>query len=124
MVKLYDAQSGAPLGDITDEQLKLTSDALDFLDLDNQALNAGVSASPAAIVDEAVGTGDGLLGDVQGDFELDYKVRAVADVTSVTGCDERSTERSGRNPPGTACCTVEKTPCRPHGPPGPGERGF
>lgn len=69
---------------VADEPLTLTADTLDFLDLDNKALNAGVSASPAEVLDEAVGTGDGLLGDVQGDFNLDYKVRAVADVTSVT----------------------------------------
>jgi hypothetical protein len=69
---------------VSNEPHDLTTDTLDFIDLANSALNAGVSASPDAIDDEAVGTGDGLLGDVQGDFTLDYKVRAITDVTSVT----------------------------------------
>ncbi len=69
---------------VSNEAFTLTTDSEDFLGLANVDLNSGVTLTPDAIVAEAVGTGDGLLGDVQGDFTLDFKVRAVADVTSVT----------------------------------------
>lgn len=69
---------------VTDEAFTLTIDDQDYLGLNNQDINPGVTLTPAAITAEAVGTGDGLLGDVQGDFSLDFKVRAVADVTDVS----------------------------------------
>ncbi len=69
---------------ITAEDHTLTADPQDYLGLSNSLLNAGsVRVDPSAVLDEAVGTGDGLLGDVSGDFTLDFKVRLVADVTRV-----------------------------------------
>jgi len=44
----------------------------------------GSSITCDTITDEAVGTGDGTTGAVDGDFSLDYKPLIVADVTSVT----------------------------------------
>ncbi|MCP4251068.1 MAG: hypothetical protein GY778_28860 [bacterium] len=77
--------SADPVAAITDEEVVTTTDPEDFMNLAHQLLNSGsVAVDPAAIVEEQVGIGDGTSGDTSGDFTLDYKLFAVADVTSVT----------------------------------------
>ena len=44
----------------------------------------GSSVTCATITDEAVGTGDGTLGDASGDYSLDFKPLLVADVSAIT----------------------------------------
>jgi len=56
---------------------------LSFGDIDETSFG-GSSVTCAPIADEAVGTGDGTLGDASGDYSLDFKVNAVGDVTSIT----------------------------------------
>lgn len=61
--------------------LPSTNPFLTFVDLDRGDLDEStIEVTCATITDEAVGTGDG----VSNNFVLDYKVKAVGDVTSVT----------------------------------------
>lgn len=66
---------------VVNEPVVLTADTLDFLDLAHRALNPGsVVVTPAPVVAEAVGTGDGTLGAISGSYALRYKIAAVADI--------------------------------------------
>lgn len=70
---------------VVDDPFTLTDDEQDFLNLANVNIDESTqSVSAAEIIDEAVGTGDGTLGDASGDYSLDFKPLLVADVTSVT----------------------------------------
>lgn len=74
-----------PTQAVTDEKVTTTTDPLDFLFLKFPNINAaGVVVTPALNSLEAVGTGDGTLGDTSGEYFLKYKVNAVADVASLT----------------------------------------
>lgn len=59
-----------------------------FIDLGNadidEATFVGTSVTCDTRTDEAVGTGDGTSGAVDGDFTLDYKPLVIGDVTAVT----------------------------------------
>lgn len=69
---------------IVDESQTLnTAGATSWTDLNNVP-TAWTSLDPGTETAEAVGTGDGTLGQVSGEYSLDYKVAAVSDVTSVT----------------------------------------
>ncbi len=54
----------------------------------------------ATITSEAVGTGDGASGGTQGDYALDYKIKAIGDVTAflVDGVDEIAKVVAGSTP--------------------------
>ena len=73
---------------VTDETIVTTADNEDYLALANSGLNsASVVVTPTPVVDEAVGTGTGALGSILGDYEIDYPITLVADLTSVTSTD-------------------------------------
>jgi hypothetical protein len=72
---------------ITNEDINLPStDPFEtFIALDQGDINVGsFEVTCTEIEDEAVGTGDGSTGLSQGDFSLDYKIKAIGDVTSLT----------------------------------------
>jgi hypothetical protein len=52
------------------------------------------------VTNEAVGTGDGASGGIQGDFGLDFKIKAIGDVTGFTvgGVDESAKLVAGSTP--------------------------
>lgn len=78
------AVSAAAAQAVTDEEVTTTTDPEDFLDLANRLLNSGsVTVTAAAVVDEQIGVGTGALGASSGEFTLDFKVSAVADVTRI-----------------------------------------
>jgi hypothetical protein len=64
----------------------LGNDTFDgYISLNNGEINeASIEVTCATVTDESVGTGDGTSGDASGDFQLIYKVKAVADVTALT----------------------------------------
>jgi hypothetical protein len=73
---------------VTDETVVSTADPEDYLGLANVALNSGsVTVTPTPVVAENVGTGNGSLGANFGDFEIDYPITLVSDLTSVTTTD-------------------------------------
>jgi hypothetical protein len=72
-----------------------------FLQLTRADINeASVAVSFTPIVDEAVGTGNGVLGGTQGDFSLDRKIKAIGDVTEflVGGVDQVANLVAGSTP--------------------------
>jgi hypothetical protein len=69
---------------VTDEEISLATTDLQWTDLAHQGITGGITVTCDEVEDEAVGTGDGTLGDASGDYSLDFKVNAVGDVTSVT----------------------------------------
>ena len=86
-----------PANSIVGDPFQLTDDAEDFLDLANQLVDESTVVLTAdAILDEGVGTGDGVLGPVTGDFALAFKIALIGDVSSyierLSGTD---TERVG-----------------------------
>ena len=73
---------------VTNEAIVATADAEDYLGLANTGLNSGsVTVTPTPVVDEAVGTGNGALGATIGEFEIDFMITLVGDLTSVTTTD-------------------------------------
>ncbi len=86
-----------PAAAVVGDPFQLTDNVEDFLDLANQLLDESTVVLTAdSIIDEAVGTGDGVLGPVTGDFALAFKPLLIGDVTSyierLAGVD---TERVG-----------------------------
>ncbi len=75
---------GATVPSVVDEEIILTTDDRDFVDLDNPQLVEPVTAITGKVVTaEAVGTGTGTpFGETQGDFALDNKILVVANVSS------------------------------------------
>ncbi len=69
---------------IVDEAVNLNLTDQNWTDLSRGPLTVLSSLDPAPIVDEAVGTGDGTLGAVLGEYSLDWKPLVIGDVTSVT----------------------------------------
>lgn len=59
-----------------------------------------VEVTCTEIVSEAVGTGDGVSGGTQGDFSLDFKIKAIGDVTEflVGGVDQTANLVAGSTP--------------------------
>ncbi len=73
---------------VTDESITTTTDPLDYLALNQIDINVGSEVvTAAAVVDEQIGATDGSLGAASGDFTLDFKVFAVADVTRIDFVD-------------------------------------
>lgn len=79
----------------TNETVTLTDDPKNWADLANSLVQTFTSLEPAQISDEAVGTGDGSTLT----FNLDFKVNATGDVSSLT---VGGTERSGDLVSGTS----------------------
>lgn len=80
---------------ITGEQFNIpnTNPFDSFVTLAHGAIDEStVEVTCDTITGEAVGTGDGATGTTQGDFYLDYKIKVVADVTSLY---VGSTDRTG-----------------------------
>jgi len=75
----FDSFVGLTRGDITESSVEVTFQT---------------------ITNEAVGTGDGVLGGTQGDFSLDQKIKAIGDVTAFTvnGVDELAKLVAGSTP--------------------------
>jgi hypothetical protein len=73
-----------------------------FIGLDNadidEATFIGSSVTCDTITDEAVGTGDGVIGDTPGDFSLDFKVVDFNDLTTVTVGGASVTPVTGTTP--------------------------
>lgn len=73
---------------VTNEEVTTTADPLDFLALNQIDINGGsVVVTAAAVVDEQIGDTTGSLGATSGEFTLDFKVFAVADVTRIDFVD-------------------------------------
>lgn len=73
-----------PAASIVGDPFQLTDNPEDFVDLANQLLDEStVVVTANAILDEAVGTGQGgTFGETQGDFSLDFKILVIGDVSS------------------------------------------
>lgn len=86
-----------PAASVVGDPFLLSDNPEDFLDLANQLLDESTVVLTAdAIVDEAVGTGDGVLGPVTGDFALAFKPLVIGDVTSyIERLGGADTERVG-----------------------------
>ena len=73
-----------------------------FVDLSNGDIDettfVGSSVTCATVTDEAVGTGDGVIGTTSGDFALDFKVNDFNDLTTVTVGGASVTPVTGSSP--------------------------
>ncbi|MGH3997606.1 MAG: hypothetical protein ACRDTJ_09115, partial [Pseudonocardiaceae bacterium] len=92
-----------PVAAVTDDPVTLLSGTpFDFfMGLSRAPINeASVAVEFAQVVSEAVGTGNGVLGGVQGEFSLDRKIKAIADVTVflVGGVNETANLVAGSTP--------------------------
>jgi hypothetical protein len=88
---------------VTDDPvaIPLSDSYTSFQSLARASINeASVVVTFAEIVDEAVGTGNGVLGGTQGDYALDQKIKAIGDVTEflVGGVDETANLVAGSTP--------------------------
>ncbi len=73
---------------VTNETIVSTTDPEDYLGLANVALNSGsVTVTPSPVSAENVGTGTGALGAAAGEFEIDYPITLVGDISSLTTTD-------------------------------------
>lgn len=85
----------------TDVTMPATADFDTFLDLDHGDITeSSVEVTFQTITNEAVGTGDGVLGGTQGDFNLAQKIKDIGDVTGFTvgGVDESAKLVAGSTP--------------------------
>lgn len=78
--------SADPTATKTNDLVTTPPTLLEFIDLAEQDIAdvALTQIAPATQTDEDIGTGDGTTGDASGDFTLDFPIKAVADVTSIT----------------------------------------
>lgn len=88
---------------VTNENVNLpAADVFDsFVNLDEGNLSeASIEITCGTITSESVGTGDGASGGTQGDYNLDYKIKAIGDVTEflVAGVDEIAKVVAGSTP--------------------------
>lgn len=88
---------------VTNEEVRLpaSSPFSTFVALAHGSIaEASIAVECATITAEAVGTGNGVLGGTQGDFSLDFKIKAIGDVTSflVNGVEELANLVAGSTP--------------------------
>lgn len=86
---------------VTNEQFTVQpTDRFGYLQHGRIAATALTGIDPMPVVNEAVGTGNGVLGGTTGDFALDWPVKVIGDVTAFTvgGVNEFANVVSGTTP--------------------------